>query len=235
MGIRRLALFDLDGTLSHRDTEQDWAYLLGAEGLIDPRPFDAFHEAYKQGTLRLDDYYAWYLDVFRRTPHAELERLRDRLVAECLLPAVPPEARAWIAAERQRSDAVLLVTASNSFLTEPLGAQLGFDRTLGTVLEREHGRFTGRIFGQACFREHKRTHVEAWLAERGTRLADLEHSTFYSDSHNDLPLLEAVHAPIAVEPDPRLAAEARRRGWPILRLPPPGPEPLPLRQRPAHP
>lgn len=235
MAIRRLALFDLDGTLSHRDTEQDWAYLLGAEGLLDPRPFDAFHEAYKQGTLRLEDYYAWYLDVFRRTPPGELERLRDILVAECLLPAVPAEARAWIQRERERSDAVLLVTASNSFLTEPLGAKLGFDRTLGTNLERQDGRFTGRIAGQACFREHKRTHVEAWLSQHGTRLSDLEHSTFYSDSHNDLPLLEAVHAPVAVEPDPRLSAEAQRRGWPILRLPPPGPEPRPLRQRPPVP
>jgi HAD superfamily hydrolase (TIGR01490 family) len=232
--LRRLALFDLDGTLFHRDTEQDWAYLLGAVGLIDPRPFDAFQEAYRQGTLHLPDYYAWYLDVFRRTSLPELERLRDRLIEECLLPAIAAEARAWIANERKRSDAVLLVTASNAFLTEPLGARLGFDATLATRLERSGERFTGRIDGLACFREHKLTHVRNWLASRGQSFEALERVCFYTDSHNDLPLLERVHEPRVVEPDARLAAEAERRGWPVLRLPPPGPEPVALRQPPRE-
>ncbi|MEO0650911.1 MAG: HAD-IB family hydrolase [Planctomycetota bacterium] len=211
--IRRLALFDLDGTLTPRDTEDEWATLLGERGIIDPAPHREFNAAYHRGDLDLDAYFAWYATVLRAAPLAELERLRDELVRERMLPSVPTCARQWIEAAHAESDAVLLVTASNWFLTEPFGRALGFTDTLGTRYALVDGAFTGEREGEPCFREGKLHHVRAWLADRRTDFDALEHSTFFSDSHNDLPLLRAVDRPIAVDPDPQLLREARAAGW----------------------
>lgn len=209
----KLALFDLDGTLTHKDTEDEWATLLGERGLIDPAPQREFNAAYHRGELDLDAYFAWYAEVLRAQPISVYATLRDELVLRRMLPSVPRVARAWIDETRQAADAVLLVTASNHFLTEPFGAALGFDATLATRYEEFEGRFTGQLVGQPCFREGKLEHVRAWLAKRDLDLDQVEHSTFFSDSHNDLPLLRAVTRPVAVDPDPILLREVRDRGW----------------------
>lgn len=213
--LRRVALFDLDGTLTHLDTERQWVFLLGEVGLLDPEPFNAFHRDYQAGVLNLEDYYNWYLAVFERVPMDQLAELRDRLVTERMLPSIEPRATAWIAEERERNDAVLLATASNSFLTESIGAGLGLDDVLATRLEERDGRFTGKIAGSPCYQHGKLDHLAAWLAARDTRLEDLEATCFYSDSHNDLPLLEAVHRPVVVSPDEKLALVAQERGWKV--------------------
>ncbi|QDU69987.1 HAD family hydrolase [Engelhardtia mirabilis] len=217
----RLTLFDLDGTLTPRDTEVEWATLLGERGLIDPTPHVKFCADYHRGELDLDAYFAWYTAILRSHELELLTELRDELVAERMLPSVPAVARGWLARARAESDAVLLVTASNHFLTWPIGAALGVDATLGTRYEERDGAFTGRQVGPACLREGKRLHVSEWLANGGLTWDDLTHSRFYSDSHNDLPLLEAVAEPIAVDPDPILARVAAERGWQVLSL---GPE-----------
>jgi HAD superfamily phosphoserine phosphatase-like hydrolase len=141
-------------------------------------------------------------------------------VRERMLPSVTPAARGWIAAAARDSDATLLVSASNLFLTEAIGRGLGCDATLGTRYATRDGRFTGERLGEPCFRAGKVRHVELWLAQRGVAPAALTQARFYSDSHNDLPLLEAVAEPIAVDPDPRLRRVAEARGWPILSLGP---------------
>ena len=210
---RRVALFDLDGTLTHRDTADEWARLLGERGLIDPAPQREFNAAYHRGELDLDAYFAWYATVLRAQPIEVFAELRDELVRERMLPSVPTAARDWIEEARAATDAVLLVTASNAFLTEAFADGLGLDGTLATRYERRDGRFTGEREGPPCFREGKLTHVEGWLAERGTSLDALEHSSFHSDSHNDLPLLRAVDRPVVVDPDPVLLREAEREGW----------------------
>jgi HAD superfamily hydrolase (TIGR01490 family) len=209
----KLALFDLDGTLSRKDTEREWAYLLGERGWLDPSGFDRFQESYRRGDLVLQHYYDWYKDIYARIDRPTLDALRDELVAERMLPSIPGHARAWIAEERAAGAACLLVTASNHYLTEPIGRGLGLDGTLATHIEERDGHFTGELLHTPCFREHKVTRVEQWLAERDTRLADLAHSVFYSDSHNDLPLLEAVRRAVVVDPDPQLERIARDRGW----------------------
>ena len=211
--IRRLALFDLDGTLTPLDTEVEWANLLGERGLIDPAPHREFSAAYHRGELDLDAYFEWYAGVLRAASLDEFERLRDELVRERMLPSVPGVAREWIASALTQADAVLLVTASNWFLTEPFGRALGFTDTLGTRYEEHDGRFTGARLGEPCFREGKLAHVCAWLEHRGSRFEALEHSSFATDSHNDLPLLEAVHEAVVVDPDPILLREAEGRGW----------------------
>lgn len=214
----RLTLFDLDGTLTPRDTEDEWATLLGERGLIDPTPHAKFSADYHRGELDLDAYFAWYTRILVAHEFATLTSLRDELVAERMLPSIPAAARRWLDDARATSDAVLLVTASNGFLTEPIGAALGCDATLATRYAVADGAFTGEPEGVPCFREGKRTHVTAWLARRGATWDDLTHSRFYSDSHNDLPLLEAVDEPVCVDPDPQLAAIAAARGWPVVSL-----------------
>ena len=214
----RLTLFDLDGTLTRRDTEMEWTQLLGERGLIDPTPHDQFNEDYRRGELDLDAYFAWYSAILTAHPRATLDALREVLVHERMLPSVPPVAREWIASARGDSDAVLLVTASNQFLTEPIGDALGFDATLGTRYGERDGAFTGEQVGPPCFREGKQTHVHDWLGSRGLDWESVTHSRFYSDSHNDLPLLEAVDEAIVVDPDPRLSARAAERGWRAVSL-----------------
>jgi phosphoserine phosphatase len=111
-----------------------------------------------------------------------------------------------------------VVTATNSFVTAPIASEFGVSHLLATEPERIEGRFTGRVAGIPCFREGKNARLDAWLAAQGRALRDFPASTFYSDSHNDLPLLERVTHPVAVDPDEKLAAEAGRRGWPVLSL-----------------
>ena len=213
--LRRVALFDLDGTLTPLDTEEQWALWLGDAGLLDAAVFYEFHADYLAGCLDIDAYYAWFLDVFRSVEPEVLAGHRDAMVRGRMLPSVEPRAKTWIRDARESHDVVLLVTASNSFLTDPIATELGFDANLATRLEERGGRFTGRLDGPACLGEGKLHHVGAWLEARGTSLARLEHASFHSDSHNDLPLLRAVHRAVVVRPDERLRAAALEHGWTI--------------------
>jgi len=131
---------------------------------------------------------------------------------------ITPAARALVREHLATGDLCAVVTATNSFVTAPIVRELGLAHLIATEPETANGRFTGRVAGTPCFREGKILRVDAWLAGTGRRLEDYRESHFYSDSHNDLPLLERVRRPVAVDPDPRPAAEAARRGWPILSL-----------------
>src|SRR5258706_10995704 len=134
------------------------------------------------------------------------------------LPMISERARALVARRRTAGDLCAIVTATNSFVTRPIAAEFGIAHLIATEPERVNGRFTGRVAGTPCFREGKIARVEAWLAAEGHAMGGFGRSTFYSDSHNDLPLLERVTHPIAVDPDATLAREARRRGWPVISL-----------------
>ena len=133
-----------------------------------------------------------------------------------IVPIISEAARALIA--RHREDLRVLITATNSFVTAPIARELGIEHLVATDPEECDGRFTGGVRGEPCFREGKLVRLESWLAARGTGLDDFAESWFYSDSANDLPLLERVTHPVAVDPDPRLEAHARQRGWPVLQL-----------------
>jgi HAD superfamily hydrolase (TIGR01490 family) len=133
-------------------------------------------------------------------------------------PAMTPQARALVRRHLDAGDLCAVVTATNSFVTGPIAREFGVPHLVATEPESVNGRFTGRVAGTPCFREGKIERVGAWLAAQGRRLADFPDSSFYSDSHNDLPLLELVARPVAVDPDPQLAAEAGRRGWPVISL-----------------
>ncbi len=218
-----LALFDLDGTLIAGDSDHAFGDFVVAQGWVDAalhrQRNDAFYRQYLAGTLDIDEYVDFATSAWRHRPLAEQQALRQRFMAEVMAPQLLPAAFALIETHRAAGDLMAIVTATNEFVTRPIADALGLQHLIAVQLERdEQGLATGRISGVPSFREGKITRVHQWLAGLGHRLEDFEHSVFYSDSTNDLPLLEIVREPVATNPGPALAAIALARGWRILRL-----------------
>jgi HAD superfamily hydrolase (TIGR01490 family) len=216
---KKLALFDLDNTLLNGDSDVCWAQFLIEEGVLEPEEYHAknmwFAERYKDGTLDIHEFLDFQLAPLARHPRARLDQWHERFMQRKIRPIIHEGAAELIA---RHDDAVTaLVTATNRFITAPIAAELGIEHLIATDIEEEDGAFTGKPRGTPCFREGKIDNLRGWLASRGERLEDFE-SWFYSDSLNDLPLLELVDHPVAVDPDPTLRAQAESRGWPILSL-----------------
>jgi HAD superfamily hydrolase (TIGR01490 family) len=209
----RLALFDLDNTLLEADSDLEWSELLAAEGAMDRELARDFHAQYQAGTLDIDAFLRFQLEPLAREPMERLFRWRERFVRELVRPRLSRIGRDRLRLHREQGHEIALVTATNAFLAEPVAHELGIRHVLATRAEMRDGRFTGRVDGLPCFREGKIVHVDEWLAARWIRADEIEESWFYSDSHNDRPLLERVHHPIAVDADPTLLAHARERGW----------------------
>jgi HAD superfamily hydrolase (TIGR01490 family) len=218
----KLALFDLDHTLLAGDSDYEWGQFLVDRGVVARDEYEAqnaaFFEQYKSGTLDIHEYLGFALRPLAAHTSAELARWHAAFMRERILPMISARARALVARHLEAGELCAVVTATNSFVTAPIARELGVPHLLATEPEAVDGRFTGRVAGVPCFREGKIERVEAWLRALGQRLDTLEESAFYSDSHNDLPLLERVRRPVAVDPDPQLAAEAARRGWPVISL-----------------
>jgi HAD superfamily hydrolase (TIGR01490 family) len=220
----RLAIFDLDHTLLAGDSDHLWGEFMIAQGLVEgdsyKRQNDRFYADYQAGTLDIAAYTRFALEPLVRLGAEKLLPLRERFVAEVIDPIVAPAAPALLERHRLQGDELLIITATNRFVAEPIAQLLGVDQLLATDPERVNGRYTGAIAGIPCYREGKVRRLEQWVAEQGERPA---HVTFYSDSHNDLPLLRQAQKPVAVDPDAELGAEAARQGWLVisLREPPP--------------
>jgi HAD superfamily hydrolase (TIGR01490 family) len=218
-----LALFDLDGTLLPRDSDHAFGEFLVQRGWVSDGEFrranDRFYAEYLEGRLDLKAYVDFATSAWRNRPVEEQQRVLAAFVDEVVRPMLHPAALALVQRHQQAGERLAMVTATNEFVTRPIAALFGIDTLIATELERDAaGRATGAIAGVPSFREGKIVRVEAWLASLGTRLADAPRSTFYSDSTNDLPLLEAVSHPVATNPGEGLAREAARRGWPVLQL-----------------
>ena len=215
----RLAIFDLDNTLLAGDSDHLWGEFLAEHGLVDGEHYrrenDRFLAAYHAGQLDIHEFLRFSLAVLTRHEPNELARLRARFVDEKIAPVVAPGAPGLLARHREAGDHLMIITATNSFVTAPIAKLLGVDSLLATEPEMRDGRYTGGVSGTPCFREGKVARLDAWLTEHEADLAD---AAFYSDSHNDLPLLERVQRPIAVDPDPVLAETAQERGWPVITL-----------------
>ena len=212
-----LVLFDLDHTLLDGDSNQLWLGWLVERGEAPAARLDeqaAHYARYQAGTLDIDAYLAFHLSLLVGRPVADWRPLRDAFVAERIAPRVGPAARAAVERHRARGDALAVVTATHDFLAEGIVALLGAPPLVATRCEVAQGRFTGRVDGTPCFAAAKAGRVRDWLAAHGRRWEDFPSVRFYSDSANDLPLLEAVSDPVVVDPDPRLAAIAAARGWP---------------------
>ncbi|MBC7804378.1 MAG: HAD family hydrolase [Candidatus Parcubacteria bacterium] len=217
-----LALFDLDNTLLACDSDYEWGQFLVDSGVLEREAYEAqnaaFYEQYKAGTLDIHEFLSFALRPLAEHEPEDLSRWHAEFMAARIRPAMGAPARALVRRHLDAGDLCAIVTATNSFVTAPIAREFGVPHLLATEPERSAGRYTGRVQGIPCFREGKIARVDAWLQAQERRLEDFPQSAFYSDSHNDLPLLARVSRPVAVDPDPTLAAEARRRGWPVISL-----------------
>lgn len=216
----RLALFDLDNTLLAGDSDFEWAQFLIERGVLDREVYEArnqaFYDQYKAGTLDIREFLDFQLKPLARHPREQLDAWHAEFMAQKVVPMVAPGAAALLA---KHADAVcVIVTATNSFVTEPIARHLGIKHLIATEPEAVDGEFTGRVVGTPSFREGKVKRLEEWLALQGKCWADIGESWFYSDSLNDLPLLAAVQNPVAVDPDATLKAHAEACAWPIISL-----------------
>jgi HAD superfamily hydrolase (TIGR01490 family) len=218
----RLALFDLDNTLLTGDSDYEWGQFLVDRGVLERAAYEAqnreYYDQYVRGTLDIHEYLGFALRPLAEHPPDELARWHAEFMRERILPMITPAARALVRGHLEDGDLSAIVTATNSFVTAPIAREFGVAHLIATEPESRDGRFTGRVAGTPCFREGKLARLDEWLAGRGRRLEDFTQSVFYSDSHNDLPLLRRVTRPVAVDPDEPLAAEAARRGWAVISL-----------------
>ena len=219
-----LALFDLDNTLLAGDSDYEWGQFLVDRGVLDGAEYEAqnreYYEQYVAGTLDIHEFLGFALRPLARHEPEDLARWHADFMRTRVLPMIGAGARALVARHADAGDLCAIVTATNSFVTRPIATEFGISHLIATEPEAVNGRFTGRVAGTPCFREGKVRRVDEWLAARGQRLEAVADSAFYSDSHNDLPLLEQVTRPVAVDPDPQLEAEAGRRGWRVMSLRP---------------
>ena len=219
----RLALFDLDHTLLPLDSDYSWGQFTVEIGWRDAenhsRANDAFYEQYKAGTLDIHEYTRFSVAPLAEHGVEQSDAAHRRFMDEVILPAMRPQAIELVFRHQAAGDQVVIVTATNEFVTRPIAQAFGVPELIAIELERDSaGNPTGGIKGTPSFREGKVARVEQWLGARGRSWADVTHSSFYSDSINDLPLLEKVTEPVATNPDPRLSAIATERGWRILNL-----------------
>jgi HAD superfamily hydrolase (TIGR01490 family) len=218
----RLALFDLDNTLLAGDSDYEWGQFLVDRGIVPREEYEAqnqaFYEQYAAGTLDIHEYLGFALRPLARHTPEELARWHDAFMRSRIEPMISAASRMLVRRHLESGALCAVVTATNSFVTAPIARAFGVEHLVATEPETRDGRFTGRVAGPPCFREGKIRRVEDWLAARGHALHDFTESAFFSDSHNDLPLLERVTRPVAVDPDEQLAAEAKRRGWEIISL-----------------
>ena len=214
-----LAIFDLDNTLLGGDSDYLWGQFLVERGIVDKayyeRENERFYEEYRIGTLDIFEFLNFSLEPLARHDPDTLRRWREAFMEEKIRPILLPKARALLEEHRAAGRRLLIITATNSFVTRPIAEALGVEDLLATEPEMRDGRYTGRVAGTPCFREGKVKRLRDWLREEGENLAE---SWFYSDSHNDLPLLELVTHPVAVDPDDTLAQHAEMRGWPVISL-----------------
>jgi HAD superfamily hydrolase (TIGR01490 family) len=214
-----LAIFDLDNTLINGDSDHSWGEFLLARKLVDEQAYrrqnDQFYQDYQSASLDIDAYLRFALQPLTQYSPSDLAQLHKDFMREYIEPIMLPKAKQLLTEHRERGDYLLIITATNGFITRPIAAHLEVDEILATDPELKNGRYTGGYLGTPCFGAGKVTNLKLWLDKHNQ---DLDGSYFYSDSINDLPLLEQVPHPVAVNPDARLAAVARERNWPILDL-----------------
>lgn len=215
-----LALFDLDNTLIAGDSDHAWGQFLVDHGVVDAEVYqranDQFYQDYRAGTLDIVAYSEFVFAVLARHDEATLLAWREAFIDQRIEQMLLPKAFELLQYHREQGHTLVIITATNRFVTEPIAQRLGVQHLIATEPERDSsGRFTGKLAGVPCFQAGKITRLQAWLDQHQENLKD---AWFYSDSRNDLPLLEAVTHPVVVDADPILAEMAQARGWPALSL-----------------
>jgi HAD superfamily hydrolase (TIGR01490 family) len=214
-----LAIFDLDNTLLSIDSDHAWGEFLLEQGAVDPVAYreanDRFLADYEAGTLDIHAFLEVALRPLAENSPEQLAAWHQQFMASKIEPHILAKGEELVARHRTRGDTLMIVTATNRFITGPIAERLGVDHLIAVEPEVVDGRYTGRVTGTPSYREGKVKRLEAWLADKDLTLDD---SWFYSDSHNDIPLLEIVEHPVAVDPDPSLREVAEARGWRIISL-----------------
>ncbi|NWN82865.1 MAG: HAD family hydrolase [Halomonas sp.] len=214
-----LAIFDLDNTLLSIDSDHAWGEFLLEQGAVDPVAYreanDRFMADYEAGTLDMQAFLEVALKPLAEHAPEQLAAWHQQFMASKIEPHILPRGEELLARHRARGDTLLIITATNRFITGPIAERLGVDDLIAVEPEVIEGRYTGRVSGTPSYREGKITRLEEWLADKEQTLDD---AWFYSDSHNDLPLLEIIDYPVAVDPDPTLREAAKSRGWRIMSL-----------------
>lgn len=214
-----LAIFDLDNTLLAGDSDHAWGEFLVEKGIVDASFYrkqnDHFYELYKQSRLDIMEYLAFALEPLTRFSMQELAELHQQFMTSHIAPMRQKKADQLLAKHRDQGDYLLIITATNRFITGPIAEALGVDDILASDPEIEDGRYNGKVSGTPCYQDGKVKRLQAWLKATDH---NLDGSYFYSDSINDLPLLEAVTHPFVVDGDDRLMAEANTRNWPCISL-----------------
>ncbi len=214
-----LAIFDLDNTLLADDSDYLWGLFLADQGIVDRdyylRENERFYQEYKDGRLDIYEFLGFSLKPLSENPLDRLYALRERFLSEKIEPLLLPASGALLQKHREAGDTLMIITATNSFVTSPIAERMGVDYLIATEPEMVDGRYTGRVAGEPAYREGKVKRLNAWLR---THRRDLKGSSFYTDSHNDVPLLELVDNPVAVDPDSLLADYAQARNWPVISL-----------------
>jgi len=214
-----LAIFDLDHTLLSGDSDHAWGQFLVDRGLVDPevhqRRNDHFYEQYKAGSLDIHEYLEFAMRPLTEYDADHMHAERDIFLNDRIEPLVSQKARDLIRHHEERGDTLLIITATNGFVTYPIAERLGIEHIIAPHPEVIDGRYTCKTVGIPSFQDGKVTRLKRWMEEHQH---DMQGSYFYSDSHNDLPLLRLVDHPVAVDPDPTLQAEAEANGWPVISL-----------------
>jgi HAD superfamily hydrolase (TIGR01490 family) len=217
-----LALFDLDNTILAGDSDYNWSRFLIQEGYLDgaihAEKNEKFYADYKAGTLDIYAFVEFQFKPLARNPRAVLNQLLKKYVEEVIKPMITEKARVLVKRHQEEGDLIIVITATNSFITKPIAELFGIRNLIGTDPEEKEGEFTGKVSGLPSFKEGKVTRLEAWLKNKNLSLASFEKSYFYSDSHNDLPLMQKVTHPVAVDSDDVLSEYAKSMGWPQISL-----------------
>ncbi len=217
-----LALFDLDNTLLAGDSDYSWSLFLINEGLLDEKTHhdrnEQFYEDYKNGCLDIDVFLKFQLAPLAAHPKTFLDDLHHKFMDTVIRPMMTQKAQDLVNQHQANGDLCMIITATNSFVTGPIATAYGIEHLIGTEPEMIDGAFTGNVAGLPSFQEGKVTRLNAWLSARGQQLSDFTTSYFYSDSHNDLPLMKLVTNPVAVDADTQLSAYAEAHDWPRVSL-----------------
>ena len=218
----KLALFDLDNTLLAGDSDFEWAQFLISKGVLDREVHEArnheFYEHYKAGTLDIHAFLDFQLKPLSHHSRIQLDSWHQEFMATRIHPIITDKARILVQRHQREADKVAIITATNRFVTAPIAREFGVEHLIATEVEEINGQYTGRGAGIPCFKEHKITRLDMWLSDQGLLWEDVTESWFYSDSLNDLPLLQRVTHPFAVDPDATLEAHAKLNAWPIISL-----------------
>jgi HAD superfamily hydrolase (TIGR01490 family) len=219
---QNLALFDLDNTLLAGDSDYNWSLFLIGEGLLDAKTHhdrnEQFYADYKAGQLNIVEFLKFQLKPLSEHPKEFLDELHKKYMQKVIRPMMTEKAQALVNKHKAAGDLCIVITATNSFVTKPIATAYGIEHLIGSEPEMVNGEYTGGVTGVPTYKEGKVIRLNQWLEERGNQFSDYETSYFYSDSLNDLALLELVTNPVAVDADATLKQIAQEKGWPQISL-----------------